>query len=331
MWQRLWPGLSEAEVPITSVTNGVHVPSWVASEIARLYSTYLGEDWLDWPDSPDLWARVDAIPDRELWETHRVLKHRLVKFLRDRTHRRHAQKCGSAGQAGAAGLLLDPAPLTLGFARRFATYKRAALILRDPARLKALVTDRRRPVQIVFAGKAHPADGPGKQVLAMVYRAAADPAYEGRLAFVEDYDMHVAQHLVQGVEVWLNTPRPPLEASGTSGQKAALNGVLNLSVLDGWWAEAYDGSNGWSIGDAAERLDEAARDAADAEALYRILETEVVPLYYNRNADGLPRGWLRMMKRAIQTVAARFSARRMVKEYVGRLYAPAASRAPSVN
>jgi len=324
MWRRLWSGIPETKIPITFVTNGVHVPSWVGPEMARLYRTYLGEDWLDWHDALDLWGRVDAIPGRELWEAHRTLKGRLVKFLRDRAARRRTHGLDGAGQSVAAGALLDPEALTLGFARRFATYKRAALILRDPVRLKMLVTDRQRPVQIVFAGKAHPADEPGKQVLRTVYQAAADPAYEGRIAFIEDYDMHVAQHLVQGVDVWLNTPQPPHEASGTSGQKAAINGVPNLSVLDGWWAEAYDETNGWAVGDARADVDEASRDAVDAEALYGLLEMKVVSLYYDRGIDGTPRGWLRVMKRAIQTVTPRFSARRMVREYVERLYTPAA-------
>lgn len=228
------------------------------------------------------------------------------------------------GQVVAAGALLDPEALTIGFARRFASYKRATLILRDPVRLRALLTDARRPVQLVFAGKAHPADEAGKHGLQAVYRAAAGPAFGGRIAFVEDHDLHVAQHFVQGVDVWLNTPRPPLEASGTSGQKAALNGVLNLSVLDGWWAEAYDGMNGWAIGSPGTGTEgDDTRDTADAEALYRLIESEVVPRFYERDATGIPTGWLRMVRRAIQTAAPRFSARRMAKEYVERLYLPA--------
>lgn len=324
MWRALWPSLPENEVPIASVTNGVHVPSWVAPEFDRLYRVHLSKDWMARHDDPVLWEGVEVIPDRELWEAHRALKLRLLRFLRDRARRRWSEERAAWPQVVAAGTLLDPEALTLGFARRFATYKRATLILRDPARLKALLTDSRRPVQIIFAGKAHPADEPAKQLLQQVYRAAVDPAYAGRIAFVEDYDMHAAHHLVQGVDVWLNTPRPPLEASGTSGQKAALNGVPNLGVLDGWWAEGYDGTNGWAIG--APEVgpgDSEARDAADAEALYRLLETEVVPLYYERDPTGLPKRWLRLMRRAIQTSASHFSARRMVKEYISRLYLPA--------
>ena len=324
MWRPLWPSLPETEVPIASVTNGVHVPSWVAPEFDRLYRVYLSKDWIARHDDPVLWEGVEAIPDRELWEAHRALKLRLLRFLRDRARRRWSEERSALSQVVATGTLLDPEALTLGFARRFAAYKRATLILRDPARLRALLTYSRHPVQIIFAGKAHPADEPAKQLLQQVYRAAVDHAYAGRIAFVEDYDMHVAYHLVQGVDVWLNTPRPPLEASGTSGQKAALNGVPNLSVLDGWWAEGYDGTNGWAIG-APEvgPEDSEARDAADAGALYRLLETEVVPLYYERDPTGLPKPWLRLMRRAIRSVAPRFSARRMVKEYVEQLYLPA--------
>jgi starch phosphorylase len=279
LWRGLWPAVSEREVPIVSITNGVHLPSWVAPELGRLYRDHLGPGWLDRHDDPATWRGLDAMPDRELWDAHVALKRRLLTFLRERARRLWAGR-GSSAQVAAAGALLDSGILTLGFARRFATYKRATLMLRDPARLKAIVTDPRRPVQVIFAGKAHPADEPGKQALQAIYRAAADPAYAGRIAFVEDYDMHAARHLVQGVDVWLNTPRPPMEASGTSGQKAALNGVPNLSVLDGWWLEAYDSTNGWAIGDREETARDADEaDRADADALYRALETEVVPLF----------------------------------------------------
>jgi starch phosphorylase len=327
MWRGLWPALPESEIPIAAVTNGVHIPSWVAPALQRLYRTYLGEDWLDRHDAPELWARLDAVPDGELWRAHRIVKDRLLAFVHDRARRRWADECAGGHQPVAGGVFLEPEALTLGFARRFATYKRAVLILRDPDRLRAILTDDRRPVQLIFAGKAHPADEPGKQVLQAVYGAAMDRAYQGRIAFVEDYDIHVAQHLVQGVDAWINTPRPPLEASGTSGQKAAVNGVPSVSVLDGWWAEAYDGTNGWAVGEPETVGDDEARDAADAESLYRVLETQIVPLYYERDRTGRPGGWLRVMRRAIQTVAWRFSARRMVKEYVERLYAPAARRA----
>jgi starch phosphorylase len=325
MWRGLWPGVAESEVPIASVTNGVHLPSWLAPELGRLYDEHLGPGWLERHDDPETWRRLDDVPDRELWDAHVALKRRLLAFLRERARRLWAERSTPAPVA-AAGALLDPGVLTLGFARRFATYKRATLVFRDPARLKALVTDLRRPVQLIFAGKAHPADESGKHALQAVYRTAADPAYAGRIAFVEDYDMHVARQLVQGVDVWLNTPRPPLEASGTSGQKAALNGVPNLSVLDGWWLEAYDGTNGWAFGNPDETAtDPDDADRADADALYRVLETEVVPRFYSQAPGGVPGTWIATMKRSIQTVAPRFSARRMVKEYVDRCYAPARS------
>ncbi len=325
MWRGLWPDApSDDAVPITAVTNGVHAPSWVATEMDALFRRYLGEDWAAHHDDPAPWARLAEIPDEALWEVRRGLKRTLLEFMRDRARANWIEGRGDPTRLAAAGLLLDPEALTIGFARRFATYKRATLLLRDLPRLTALLTDLRRPVQLVFAGKAHPADEPGKGLLEAVYRAAGDPVFGGRVAFVEDYDMYAARYLVQGVDLWLNTPRPPLEASGTSGQKAALNGVPSLSVLDGWWAEAYDGTNGWAVGEGAGGPgDEAARDAADAEALYRLLEREVVPLYYDRGPDGLPKGWLLMVRRTIQTCAPRFSARRMVKEYVERLYARA--------
>jgi starch phosphorylase len=270
-----------------------------------------------------VWERVAEIPAADLWETHRALKARLVRYLEAAARRRWTDRHSSAPQAMASGALLDPEALTIGFARRFATYKRATLLFRDPARLQALVTDARRPVQFVFAGKAHPADEPGKHLLQDIYRAATDPAYEGRVAFVEDYAIQPAQHLVQGVDVWMNTPRPPLEASGTSGQKAAMNGVPNLSILDGWWIEACDGTNGWPIGSPGPgEVDAEARDAADAADLYRLIETEVAPAYYDRGPDGLPARWIALMRRSIQTVAPRFSARRMVKEYIEGLYRP---------
>ncbi len=324
MWRAIWPDVSEADVPIAAVTNGVHVASWVAPEMDRLYRTYLAPDWIERHDEPSLWEGVEAIPDRELWEVHCVLKARLLRFIRERARRRWAWESGAPSQVVAAGALLDPAILTLGFARRFATYKRHTLMLRDPDRLAAILGDPRRPVQVVFTGKAHPADEAGKQVLEAIYRAASDRRHGGRIAFVEDYDAHVAQHLVQGVDVWLNTPRPPLEASGTSGMKAALNGVPSASVLDGWWAEGWNGVNGWAIdAEAPGSEDEAARDAADAESLYRTLERDVIPLYYDQDAAGVPAKWVALMRRTIRTIAPRFSARRMVKQYVETVYRPA--------
>ncbi|MBI4012397.1 MAG: alpha-glucan family phosphorylase [Candidatus Rokubacteria bacterium] len=332
MWRGLWPDTPEDAVPIIAITNGVHVPTWVADEMDELYQRYLGDDWVRRHEEPGLWSHVADIPDAELWQARCALKQRLARYLRERARRRWVEHRGDPGQVLAAGPLVDADALTLGFARRFAAYKRATLVLRDPKRLRALLTDPRRPVQLVFAGKAHPADEAGKQLLEQVYAAARDSELAGRVAFVEDYDLEAARYLVAGVDAWLNTPRPPMEASGTSGQKAALNGVPHLSVLDGWWVEGYDGTNGWAIGNPGEGpADPEARDAADAEALYRLLEEDVVRLYYDRGPDGVPRGWLRVVRRAIQTAAPTFSARRMVKEYAARFYAKAAAAGASAS
>jgi len=331
MWRDLWPGLPDAEVPIVSITNGVHVPTWISGDMDRLLQSALAPDWLARHDDPKLWEGADAgaIPDDALWSVRRALKAALIHFLRDRTRHRWASNHVDPGQAVAFGSLLDPEALTIGFARRFATYKRAALILRDPARLHAILTDPRKPVQIIFAGKAHPADEHGKEVLQAVYRAARDPAAAGRIAFLEDYDMHAAHWLTQGVDLWLNNPRAPQEASGTSGMKAAINGVPSASILDGWWAEAYDGANGWAFGEAAPGQDPEAADAKDAEALYRLLAETIAPLYYQRDAHDVPVEWLRVARQALRTVTPAYSARRMMKEYVATMYVPAARDAAS--
>jgi starch phosphorylase len=328
MWAPLWPGTPEERAPIVAVTNGVHLPSWVAPEFDALFRAHVDAGWLLRHDDESLWERVDRIPDRDLWETHCRLKIRLHRFLQERARRRWTDGRSAVTQVISSGALFDPDALTLGFARRFATYKRASLVFRNPARLAAILNDPRRPVQIVFAGKAHPADEPGKRMLEAVHHAATDPAYRGRVAFVEDYGIHPAQHLVQGVDVWLNTPRPPLEASGTSGQKAALNGVPQLSILDGWWVEGHDGTNGWSIAPRGASGEGEDRDEADAQEIYRLLESEVAPAYYDRDADGLPRRWLTLMRRSIRTIAPRFSARRMLKEYVEKLYRPGWDESP---
>lgn len=325
MWRCLWPDLPEDQVPIRSVTNGIHVPTWVASEMNHLYSKYLGPDWADRSDDPAIWHRVIEIPDHELWAVRQTLKRKLMSFIRERARAGWMQGTLTPEQVLASGTLLDPEALTIGFARRFATYKRATLLFHSVPRLKHILQDRWRPVQIIFAGKAHPADEPGRHFIHQVYSFCKDHGLGGHIAFIEDYDMHMAKFLVQGVDVWLNTPRPPLEASGTSGQKAALNGVPHLSVLDGWWNEGYDGANGWAITGSAEMPDMQAQDAHDAEELYRILEQDVVPLYYMRDRDGIPRGWMQIVKDAIRTVVPRFCTRRMVKEYMEQMYIPAAS------
>jgi starch phosphorylase len=285
----------------------------------------MGADWFDHLDDPSFWAQIENIPDEEMWRVRRHLKRKLIAYMISRGR----DKWQTAGvhpvQTLASGVLLDPYVLTIGFARRFATYKRANLILRDYDRLLKIVTNERMPVQFIFAGKAHPADDPGKQMIQEVYRAVKDARFGGRLAFLEDYDMNIARYMVQGVDVWLNTPRRTREASGTSGMKAALNGVLNFSVLDGWWREGYNGKNGWAIGEDIENdADPHAQDEADAESLYDVLENEIVPLYYeHRSADNLPSDWIARMKESIRTLGGQFSTRRMLNEYISSFYHPA--------
>jgi starch phosphorylase len=322
MWAGIWPGAERRALPIKSVTNGVHVFTWLAPQLARLYDQHLDRDWRERIDEPGFWDRVLDIPDEEIWAVRRELRTDLLAFIQDRARARWTHDKVSAAQVVAAGTLLDPSALTIGFARRFTGYKRPELIFHDPDRLAAILSALRRPVQIVFAGKAHPADDIGKTHLQQVFRRAADPAFGGRIAFVDDYDLHVAHYLVHGCDVWLNNPRKPLEASGTSGMKAGLNGVPNLSIGDGWWAEGYNGTNGWLI-DGGVQGDTAAVDAADADALYRLLETEVVPAFYDTDAQGLPRRWVQIVKESIRSVMPAFSARRMVKQYVQEMYAPA--------
>lgn len=324
MWQPLWPDTPVEQVPISAVTNGVHTPTWVAPELNRLYNKYLGPDWVKQHDNPALWQRVYDIPDEELWWIRVRLKHKLTSFIRERVRQLWREEHRDPVQVIASGALLDPEALTIGFARRFATYKRATLLLQDLARLQTVLQDRWRPVQVIFAGKAHPADEPSKHLIHQVYALAKEYDLGGQIAFVEDYDMHVAKFLVQGVDIWLNNPIPPLEASGTSGQKASLNGVPNLSVADGWWCEGYNGGNGWTITTSGSHAETDGRDTSDAGTLYRLLEDEIVPLYYQRDSDDVPRGWVRVVKEAIASIAPLFSARRMVKEYVERFYVPAA-------
>jgi starch phosphorylase len=323
-WQVLWPHHREDEVPVGHITNGVHARTWLAPAMQELYSRHIGPDWGDNLTEPEMWARIENVSDAELWETHRTLRANLVNFVR----REVAAQRGANGLpqelVQAAATALDPDALTIGFARRFATYKRANLLFTDVARLTRIVCNETRPVQIVFAGKAHPADRPGQEVLKTVVRASISPALRSRIVFVEDYDINIARHLVQGVDVWLNTPRRPQEASGTSGEKVLLNGGLNLSILDGWWAEAYDGQNGFAIGSGVSHADVVEQDRRDAESLYRILENEVVPLYYQQDEHGVPHGWVACVKRAIRTLGWRFNTDRMLKDYVVECYLPSA-------
>ena len=317
MWRSLWPDVTEQEIPIDSVTNGVHVPTWIEPKMELLFNRYLGDNWLLEHDDPALWELIDNIPDEELWRTHYWLKIKLIDAIRERARRRWATDRASPSLMIAGGTLLDPSVLTIGFARRFATYKRADLIFYDIARVKKLLNDRWRPIQIIFAGKAHPADDPAKRILQRIFNAARDPDLAGRIAFVEDYGEQLAQYMVHGVDVWLNNPLPPLEASGTSGMKAALNGVPHLSIMDGWWGEGFNGKNGWAFGEGEGGGN---RDQADAEAIYRILEKEIIPLYYKVSDDGIPHDWVKLMKESIKSSASRFSARRMVKEYIEKFY-----------
>jgi starch phosphorylase len=321
MWAPIWPGVPEHERPVRAITNGIHTPTWLSNEMAKLFDDHLPADWRERHDDPALWARVHDIPDEALWQARSALRQYLFAFIRERARHRWRDEQVSAARVVAAGTLLDPNALTIGFARRFTGYKRPELVFHNPERLQAILNASRRPVQIVFAGKAHPADETGKHHLQQVYRRAIDPAFGGRVAFVDDYDLHVAHFLVQGCDVWLNNPRKPLEASGTSGMKASLNGVPHLSIGDGWWAEGYTGDNGWLI-DAGDAGDPDAQDTADAARIYDLLETQIVPSFYDRD-NGIPARWLTFVRNAIVSVAPRFSARRMVKDYVDTMYRPA--------
>ncbi len=325
MWNWLWVDRPENEVPITHITNGIHTSTWIARQMNLLFQKYLAPDWYEHADDPEMWENIERIPDFELWAVRKHLKRKLTVYCNEVARMKWQQGGFHPVQVVASGVLMEPYSLTIGFARRFATYKRANLILRDYERLIKLVTNERRPVQIIFSGKAHPADEPGKLIIQQIYRAVKDAKMGGRLIFLEDYDMNVARLLVQGVDVWMNTPRRPNEASGTSGMKAALNGVLNFSVLDGWWREGYNGKNGWPIGDDTEYHDTNQQDETDSKELYETLENEIVPLYYqSRSADNLPNEWIAHIKETIRSNAPKFSTRRMVKEYMNHLYANAA-------
>jgi len=319
LWHDLWPGVAPDRVPISYVTNGVHTATWVSRQMWDLLATHLGADWVDRMEEPGVWDAVLTLDDAALWAAHMERKNILARAVREDARHRWADKWKESLHIVGAGTVLDERAFTIGFARRFATYKRADLIFHDPERLRRLLVDPWRPVQLVFAGKAHPADEAGKRLLQRVYSFTREARFEGRIAFLEDYEMYLAHRLVQGVDLWLNVPRAPLEACGTSGMKAALNGVPQLSVLDGWWAEGYDGRNGWAIPAAPPDVD---ADAGDAEQLYRLLEQEVVPLYYARDPRNLPIGWLDKMRHAMHTAGRRFTAQRMVREYVTRYYVP---------
>jgi starch phosphorylase len=326
MWKAIWPELPEAEIPITSITNGIHIHSWVSPDMFQLFDRYLGVVWDGRPSDQNVWKRVDHVPDAELWRTHERRRERLVGFARSRLKQQLKQRGAPPAEVARADEVLDPEALTIGFARRFATYKRGTLLFRNLDRLAAIINNKDRPVQIVFAGKAHPKDHGGKELIAEILHVARRPEFRRRIVFLEDYDMNVARYLVQGVDVWLNNPRRPLEASGTSGMKVNVNGGLNLSILDGWWVEGYQGDNGWAIGAGEEYSDLNYQDDVESRAIYDLLEQEIVPLFYNRTSDGLPRGWLRMMKRSMATLCPLFNTGRMVSEYVTICYWPSAQR-----
>ena len=318
LWSDLWPDREVAQVPIGYVTNGVHLGTWMSESVTRLLDHHLPAGWSD-RSGDGTWDAVLSLDDAALWNAHVGLKFALLSTIRESARRRWVEQWKEGQHLVGAGILLDERALTIGFARRFATYKRADLLFRDLDRLHRLLVNPWRPVQLVFSGKAHPADEPGKRILQRVYTLSRDARFEGRIAFIEDYEMHLAHRLVQGVDLWLNLPRVPMEASGTSGMKAALNGVPQLSTMDGWWAEAYNGRNGWAIPPAGPDGD---ADAADAEQLYRLLESEVIPLFYARDEHGIPREWVDRMKHALHVAGQGFTARRMLREYVAEYYAP---------
>ncbi len=323
MWKELWPELPESELPIRSITNGIHTRSWVSHEVAELFMRYMGPRFLEKPGDQAVWERVETIPPAELWRIHEGRRERLVFFARKRLREQlHRQGAGQALQR-AADEVLQPDSMTIGFSRRFATYKRANLLFLQPERLIRLLTDTKRPVQIIFAGKAHPQDLPAKEIIRSVKHFASDPRVRNQIVFVEDYDINVARYMVQGVDVWLNTPRRPLEASGTSGMKAAANGALNVSVLDGWWDEGYSPEVGWAIGSGEVYEDPEEQDRVECEALFNLLENEIIPMFYERDRGGLPRAWISMMKASIRKLGAFFNTQRMVCEYSESCYLPA--------
>jgi starch phosphorylase len=323
VWRKLFPGISENEVPINYITNGVHIDTWLAEPMAELYNKYIGSNWREVMDVPSTWKAVEQIGDRELWEKDQLLRAHLVDYVDRMVQRQEMARGQQAGCDFAKQAKLDPDALTIGVARRFAGYKRLGLLFKDPARLDRLVNCPGKRVQLIFAGKAHPNDDEGKHIIQMVFRFSREPRFAGKVVFIENYDFNVCRHLVQGVDAWINMPRRPLEACGTSGQKLAMNGGLNISILDGWWAEAYDGANGFAVGNCSEHSNWDFQDHNDIQSLYKVLENEVVPLFYDRGADGIPHRWVAMQKHALRTLTWRFSSRRMLMDYTLGCYLPA--------
>ncbi|HLA40418.1 MAG TPA: alpha-glucan family phosphorylase, partial [Candidatus Glassbacteria bacterium] len=328
MWQSGWPQVPEDDIPITHVTNGIHIPSWISREFGEMFDRYLGHRWREDPTEAESWERISELPDEALWRTHELRRERLVSFARRRLRSQLIERGASTQEIDLAEEVLDPNTLTIGFARRFATYKRATLILRNPERLKKLLTNKERPVQFVFAGKAHPRDEEGKALIRQIVHFSRDPDVRRHMVFLENYDIIVSRYMTQGVDVWLNNPRRPMEASGTSGMKVVPNGGLNLSVLDGWWVEAYeiDSNAGWAIGKGEEYDNYELQDEVEANALYNQFETDVIPVFYHRGSDGLPRRWIEKMKISISKLAPVYNTNRMVQEYLERFYVEAAER-----
>ncbi|MBN1397404.1 MAG: alpha-glucan family phosphorylase [Bacteroidetes bacterium] len=328
MWKNVWPGVPISDIPVVSITNGVHAPSWISRDLAELLDRYLGPGWREDADQQYwLWGRVHQIPDEELWRTHERRRERLIAFARNRLRTQLEARGATPSEVAQANEILNPEALTIGFSRRFATYKRATLLLRNPERLIKILTDKDRPVQFIFAGKAHPNDNPGKELIRKIIHFERRPEARRRMVFIEDYDIVVARYLVQGVDVWLNTPLRPQEASGTSGMKATLNGAINVSVLDGWWAEACNTNTGWAIGRGEEYSDEEYQNEVESNALFDLLEKEIIPLFYTRMTDDLPRQWILKMKTAMRAIGPEFNTTRMVRQYIEEMYMPALQRA----
>lgn len=320
MWRNLYPELPLFEIPITHITNGIHTRTWLSNEFATLFDRYIGPEWKGQPENQEIWKRVEDIPDAELWRSHERRRERLVAFVRSRLKQQLEHAGAPRTEIEAAEEVLDPEALTIGFARRFAAYKRGTLIFRDLQRLKKILVNKEYPVQLIIAGKAHPYDNEGKELIKYIIQITKDPELRGKVVFIEDYDMNVAHYMLQGCDVWLNLPRRPLEASGTSGMKAAVNGVLNISVLDGWWAEAYNGENGWAVGGGEEYSDYELQDNIESRILYDILEKEVIPLFYARGNDDLPRGWIKKIKKSMMSIGPLFNSNRLIEEYTRKFY-----------
>lgn len=331
MWQNIWPDVPRSEIPITSITNGIHANTWISYEMAGLFDRYIGQAWKDEPADQTIWQRVGNIPDAELWRSHERRRERLVSFARQSLKLQLIRRGESPHEIDHAEEVLDPEALTIGFARRFAGYKRGNLIFRDIERLRRILTHKDRPVQLIIAGKAHPQDNVGKDLIKHIIHITKDYSLRNKIVFIEDYDMNVAHYLVQGTDIWLNNPRRPSEASGTSGMKAAVNGVLNLSILDGWWCEGYNGLNGWIIGSGEQYDNQDYQDEVESKAIYDILENDIVPLFFKRGQDDLPREWIHKMKVSMQTICPAFNSNRMIEEYTRQFYLPASSQSQALS